>query len=178
MQHSGSAETLAAQTPAELAAMLAQGAETVPQELAGKVVTSYSWHYYGICPIGQSDKFTEGARVEISFPGRADQPRPALVEAVQPDEAAGVARVVLSCEYMGADLLALGHQEAQVDFTSPATDWDWIIYPQGMYDQLKRIYDDYPLVHSMYITENGMGYKDKFEGEDTAWSRWVRSSKP
>lgn len=113
-----SAEILAAQTPAELAAMLAQGAETVPQELAGKVVTSYSWHYYGICPIGQSDKFTEGARVEISFPGRADQPRPALVEAVQPDEAAGVARVVLSCEYMGADLLALGHQEAQVDFTS------------------------------------------------------------
>ena len=48
----------------------------------------------------------------------------------------------------------------------PATDWDWIIYPQGMYDQLKRIYDDYPLVHSMYITENGMGYKDNFEGED------------
>lgn len=48
----------------------------------------------------------------------------------------------------------------------PATDWDWIIYPQGMYDQLKRVYDDYPLVHSIYITENGMGYKDKFEGED------------
>lgn len=48
----------------------------------------------------------------------------------------------------------------------PATDWDWIIYPKGMYDQLKRIYDDYPLVHSMYITENGMGYKDKFESED------------
>lgn len=27
----------------------------------------------------------------------------------------------------------------------PATDWDWIIYSQGMYDQLKRVYDDYPL---------------------------------
>lgn len=38
----------------------------------------------------------------------------------------------------------------------PATDWDWIIYSQGMYDQLKRVYDDYPLVHSIYITENGM----------------------
>lgn len=48
----------------------------------------------------------------------------------------------------------------------PATDWDWIIYPQGMYDQLKRVYDDYPLVHSIYITENVMGYKDKFESED------------
>ncbi len=48
----------------------------------------------------------------------------------------------------------------------PATDWDWIIYPQGMYDQLKRVYDDYPLVHSIYITETVMGYKDKFESED------------
>ena len=48
----------------------------------------------------------------------------------------------------------------------PATDWDWIIYPQGMYDQLKRVYDDYTLVHSIYITENVMGYKDKFESED------------
>lgn len=48
----------------------------------------------------------------------------------------------------------------------PATDWDWIIYSQGMYDQLKRVYDHYPLVHSIYITENGMGYKDKCESED------------
>lgn len=48
----------------------------------------------------------------------------------------------------------------------PATDWDWIIYSQGMYDQLKRVYDDYPLIHSIYITENGVGYKDKFESED------------
>lgn len=43
----------------------------------------------------------------------------------------------------------------------PATDWDWIIYPKGMYDQLKRIYADYPMIKEIYITENGMGYKDK-----------------
>lgn len=48
----------------------------------------------------------------------------------------------------------------------PATDWDWIIYPKGMYDQLKRVHDNYPLVHEIYITENGMGYKDKFESPD------------
>lgn len=28
----------------------------------------------------------------------------------------------------------------------PATDWDWIIYSQGMYDQLKRVYDDTPRI--------------------------------
>lgn len=45
----------------------------------------------------------------------------------------------------------------------PATDWDWIIYPQGLFDQLKRIHDDYPNVPAIYITENGMGAKDKFD---------------
>ncbi|MCZ0776928.1 6-phospho-beta-galactosidase [Lactobacillus delbrueckii] len=50
----------------------------------------------------------------------------------------------------------------------PATDWDWIIYPKGMYDQLKRVHDDYPGVKEIYITENGMGYKDKFLGPDKA----------
>ena len=48
----------------------------------------------------------------------------------------------------------------------PETDCDWIIYPQLMYYQLKSVYDDYPIVHSIYITENVMGYKDKFESED------------
>ncbi|WP_338713027.1 6-phospho-beta-galactosidase [Bacillus velezensis] len=43
------------------------------------------------------------------------------------------------------------------------TDWDWLIYPEGMYDMLMRIKRDYPQYNKMYITENGMGYKDEFE---------------
>lgn len=43
------------------------------------------------------------------------------------------------------------------------TDWDWAIYPQGMYDLLMRIKRDYPNYKAIYITENGMGYKDDFE---------------
>lgn len=115
---SAGAETLAAQTPAELAAFLQSGAEARPEGLAGKIVTSYSWHFYGSCSITESEKFSEGSKVQISFPGWADTPRPAVVEKVEADEALGLARVVLSCEYMGADLLALGRQEAQVDFES------------------------------------------------------------
>lgn len=45
----------------------------------------------------------------------------------------------------------------------PRTDWDWLIYPQGMYDLLVRIKKDYPHYKKIYITENGMGYKDEFE---------------
>ena len=43
------------------------------------------------------------------------------------------------------------------------TDWDWIIYPEGLYDLLLRIKKDYPHYQKIYITENGMGYKDEFD---------------
>lgn len=43
------------------------------------------------------------------------------------------------------------------------TDWDWPIYPQGMYEMLVRIKNDYPNYKKIYIAENGMGYKDDFE---------------
>lgn len=45
----------------------------------------------------------------------------------------------------------------------PRTDWDWLIYPKGLYDLLLRIKHDYPHYQKIYITENGMGYKDQFE---------------
>ena len=44
----------------------------------------------------------------------------------------------------------------------PTTDWDWPIYPKGLYDMLVRIKNDYPNYKKVYITENGMGYKDDF----------------
>ncbi len=42
------------------------------------------------------------------------------------------------------------------------TDWDWLIYPEGLYDMMKRIVAQYPNYKAIYITENGMGYKDDF----------------
>lgn len=45
----------------------------------------------------------------------------------------------------------------------PKTDWDWLIYPEGLSDMLRRVKNDYPNYHKIYITENGMGYKDEFE---------------
>lgn len=41
------------------------------------------------------------------------------------------------------------------------TDWDWPIYPKGMYDMLHRIKREYPNYKKIYIAENGMGYKDE-----------------
>ncbi|WP_196593463.1 6-phospho-beta-galactosidase [Pectinatus sottacetonis] len=63
----------------------------------------------------------------------------------------------------GTSIFALRGIGARV--TNPAvetTDWDWPIYPQGMYDMLLRIKKDYPNYKKIYIAENGMGYKDDF----------------
>ncbi|EKU47769.1 6-phospho-beta-galactosidase [Staphylococcus massiliensis] len=47
----------------------------------------------------------------------------------------------------------------------PTTDWDWYIYPQGLYDMMQRIKEDYPNYKKIYVTENGLGYKDEFNAE-------------
>lgn len=41
------------------------------------------------------------------------------------------------------------------------TDWDWPIYPQGLFDMLTRIRTQYPQLKAIYVTENGMGAKDE-----------------
>lgn len=55
----------------------------------------------------------------------------------------------------------VGRREFDVDV--PRTDWDWMIYPQGLYDQIMRVTKDYPNYKKIYITENGLGYKDEFK---------------
>lgn len=42
----------------------------------------------------------------------------------------------------------------------PTTDWDWPIYPKGLYDMLVCIKKEYPCYKKIYVTENGMGCKD------------------
>lgn len=57
------------------------------------------------------------------------------------------------------------------------TDWDWLIYPQGLYDMIMRIKNQYPNYKAIYITENGMGYKDEFVGgkiDDTPRIDYIR----
>lgn len=42
----------------------------------------------------------------------------------------------------------------------PRTDWDWLIYPEGLFDLCVRIRQQYPNYKQILVTENGMGYKD------------------
>ena len=56
-----------------------------------------------------------------------------------------------------------GIGEYMFDVNLPRTDWDWLIYPEGLYDMIMRIKCDYPNYKKIYVTENGMGCKDVFE---------------
>lgn len=70
-----------------------------------------------------------------------------------------------------------GIGEKVFDVDVPRTDWDWMIYPEGLYDQIMRIKKDYPNYKKIYITENGLGYKDNFENgeiDDEARIDYVR----
>lgn len=46
----------------------------------------------------------------------------------------------------------------------PTTDWDWPIYPQGLEDMLEWVAKTYPNYKTIYVTENGMGAKEEYEG--------------
>ena len=59
----------------------------------------------------------------------------------------------------------------------PTTDWDWPIYPKGLYDMLLKIKSDYPNYKKIYVTENGMGYKDDFNNgkiDDTPRIEYIK----
>lgn len=45
----------------------------------------------------------------------------------------------------------------------PTTDWDWAIYPEGLYHMIMEIYQDFHFEKPIYITENGVGSKDVLE---------------
>ncbi|MCG7341429.1 6-phospho-beta-galactosidase [Staphylococcus auricularis] len=47
----------------------------------------------------------------------------------------------------------------------PRNDWDWYIYPEGLRDMMIHIKEDYPNYNKIYITENGLGYKDVLESD-------------
>lgn len=63
----------------------------------------------------------------------------------------------------GTSVFALhGVGEQMFDMDIPRNDWDWLIYPDGLRDQMIRVAKEYPNYKKIYVTENGMGYKDQF----------------
>lgn len=86
--------------------------------IAGKVVSSYTWYFVGVCSIEESSRFSVGASLELAFPDKTDTTFPASVVSVEEDEDSGLVRVTLVCEYIGADALSLGQESAEIIFAT------------------------------------------------------------
>jgi beta-glucosidase len=55
---------------------------------------------------------------------------------------------------------ATGMQVGHVHVPGEYTEMDWLVYPQGLYDLLRRLASDYP-TGPLYVTENGAAYPDE-----------------
>lgn len=113
-----SKEELDGMSALDMTDALLDGAGVRPVSGAGKLVTDYKWYFYGVCTADESKKFENVTSVDISFPGAAEKVLPATVERVTVDEEAGLAKFVLSCEYVGADVMSLASATARIDFES------------------------------------------------------------
>lgn len=119
-QRTVSTEELLALDAAGLNALLEQGADTALEGCAGKVVSSFTWYYCGVCTAQQAKKLlgTDGRplskKVEIRFPGQVEEGLSAQLTEVTVEEESGLARFVVRCDSVNGDVLRLGQASAQI----------------------------------------------------------------
>ena len=109
-----SEEELKNDTPAALNARLQQPLETTGADWAGRIVTGFSWRFYGVCTLAQADRFDGVTRVQIRVPGKQDEALDATVVEVLPDEESGLAKVTLECNTINANVLHFAQEEAEI----------------------------------------------------------------
>lgn len=108
-------QTLKDATPSQLQDLLNEGVADSTEALAGRIVEGFSWRFYTVCDLDTAARFDGITNVRISIPGKEDTPLDATVSSVETDEAAGLAKVVIECQTINADVLRLGQEMAQID---------------------------------------------------------------
>lgn len=110
------AAQLDAATPAELNDMLQNGfAAADNANCAGQIATGFSWKFYAVCDLATADRLDGVSSVKISVPGKQNTPLAATVQELTRDEDAGLAKLVLSCQTVNAEILSFGVETAQID---------------------------------------------------------------
>ena len=115
MLQKDSSELLAMQ-PSQLKQAMEDGVEKEMHGLIGKIVPGYTWQFVGLCSLEDSERFNDLKKVQISFPGKMETPLTANIVSVERDQDAGLAKFVLQCDYVNADVLRLGKETARIDF--------------------------------------------------------------
>lgn len=108
-------QTLKDATPSQLRDLLNVGVADSTESLAGRIVEGFSWRFYTVCGLDTAERFDGVTNVRISIPGKEDTPLDAVVSSVDVDEEAELAKVVIECHTINADVLRLGQEMAQID---------------------------------------------------------------
>lgn len=101
--------------PATLQKMLADGFPEAATDRAGQITTGFSWKFYAVCDLDTAARFDNISSVKISVPGKQNTPLSATVEEVTPDKDNGLAKIVLQCQTINAEVLSFGQETAQID---------------------------------------------------------------
>lgn len=107
-------DTLKSDTAAALSERLQQEIPTTGADLAGRIVTGFSWRFYGVCDLDTAARFDGVTSVKIRVPGKQDEALDATVTEVAADETAGLAKITLECRTINADVLRLGREDAEI----------------------------------------------------------------
>ena len=95
--------------------MLADGFPVADTNRAGQIATGFSWKFYAVCDLDTAARFDGLSTVKISVPGKQNTPLSATVEEVTEDKDNGIAKIVLQCQTISAEVLGLGCETVQVD---------------------------------------------------------------
>jgi len=101
--------------PATLQKMLADGFPAAATDRAGQITTGFSWKFYAVCDLDTAARFDNISSVKISVPGKQNTPLSATVEEVASDKDNGIAKIVLQCQTINAEVLSFGQETAQID---------------------------------------------------------------
>ena len=108
-------QTLDDADPAALQTMLQEGFPAADADRAGQITTGFSWKFYAVCDLDTAARFENVGTVKISVPGKQNTPLSATVEEVQTDKDGGIAKIVLQCQTINADILGFGLETVQID---------------------------------------------------------------
>ena len=101
--------------PATLKKMGADGSPAAATDRAGQITTGFSWKFYAVCDLDTAARFDNISSVKISVPGKQNTPLSATVEEVALDKDNGIAKIVLQCQTINAEVLSFGQETAQID---------------------------------------------------------------
>lgn len=84
-------------------------------DCAGQIATGFGWLFYAVCDAETAARFQNVGTVGISIPGKQNTPLSATVKELTPDKETGLAKLVLECQTVNADILSLGIETARID---------------------------------------------------------------